>query len=224
MDRITEVTRDCFDALIHLRRLDDASLPEPAVLHQRLRAFVDAMFQRAAQAGFSREDANDIAYAVAALADEIVLSRSDALREFWATQSLQLHYFHENVAGEAFFTRLAGLRRDPRRREVLRVYYLALLFGFQGRHRVRGGELELLRLVDDVHEDLQRGRASDAEVLSPRGERPQEETRGKRRAGLALWIAAGAFALALVTWVGFRVAVGVSASGVVERIERANLR
>src|SRR5512137_653454 len=140
MDRITDVTRDCLDGLIQLRRLEPGALPSPAALHERLRGSVDALLARAAQAGFAREDVNDIAYAVVALADEIALSRSDEFREFWAGQSLQLHYFQENVAGEAFFTRLEGLRRDPRRREVLKAYFVALLLGFQGRYKVRGGE------------------------------------------------------------------------------------
>lgn len=224
MDRITDVTRDCFDALIQLRRVDDASLPDPPVLHKRLREFIDALFQKAAQAGFSREDANDIAYAVVALVDEIALLRTEALRGFWADRSLQLHYFHENVAGEAFFTRLDGLRRDPRRRDVLRVYYLALLLGFQGRHRVRGGELELLRLVEELHDELQRGRRYDAEALSPRGERSQEAGQRGRRAGLALWAALCAVALAVVTYTGLRIALGVSAGSVVERIAPIQLK
>lgn len=224
MDRITEVTRDCFDALVHLRRLDEASLPPPAALHDRLRSFVDAMFQRAAQAGFSREDANDIAYAVVALADEIVLSRSEALRSFWAGQSLQLHYFHENVAGEAFFTRLEGVRRDPRRREILRVYYLALVLGFQGRHRVRGGDLELLRLAEDLHEEVLRGRRFDDEALSPHGERPVEKDAAASRPGLPLWIAAGAIAVALLGYAGLQLGMSLSSRDVVQRIGAAPLK
>jgi type VI secretion system protein ImpK len=224
MDRITEVTRDCFDALIQLRRVEDASLPEPGALHARLREFVDALFQRASQAGFGREEANDIAYAVVALADEIVLSRSDALREHWAGQSLQMHYFHENVAGEAFFTRLQTLRRDPRRREVLQVYYLALLFGFEGRYRVRGGELELLTLTEELQRDLARARRFDAEVLSPQGERPDDANRARGRGGIILWGALAALALAALIYGGLRISLGSSASAVVERIEASNLR
>jgi type VI secretion system protein ImpK len=224
MDRITEVTRDCFDALIQLRRLDDAALPAPEALHERLRSFVDAMFQQASQAGLSREDANDIAYAIVALADEIVLTRSESLRDFWAGRSLQLHYFRENVAGDAFFTRLEGVRRDPRRRDVLRVYYLALLFGFQGGHRVRGGELELMRLVDDLHRDLQHGRRIDAEALSPHGERPEEKDRGRKRVGLVLWVATGALALAILTYAGFWIALGAGSGDVAQRIENVSLK
>jgi len=219
VDRITEVTRECLDALIQLRRLPDASLPAPAALHQRLRAFVDALFQRAAQAGFGREEASDIAYAVVALADELALSRSEQLRQFWADNSLQLHYFHENVAGEAFFTRLQGLRRDPRRREVLRVYYLVLLFGFQGRYQVRGGELELLRLVEDLEREFQGGRRFDAELLSPRGERPDEGRAGGGRRPLLPWIALGVAALLLLLYAGMRISVGLSTAAVVKRIE-----
>jgi len=223
VDRINEVTRDCFDALIQLRRADEASLPTAAVLHQRLRGFVDAMLQRAAQAGFSREDANDIAYAVVALADEIALSRSEELRRFWADQSLQLHYFRENVAGEAFFTRLQGLRRDPRRREILQVYALALLLGFQGRYQVRGGELELLNVVEEVQRDLERGRRFDPEVLSPQGERPAEARQAAGRQRLALWIALGALGLVLLLYFGLRISVGLSADAVAERAQSAKL-
>jgi type VI secretion system protein ImpK len=224
MDRITEVTRDCFDALIQLRRLDEASLPAPAALHARLRGFVDALFQKAAQAGYPREDANDIAYAVVALADEIAVSKSERLREHWASQSLQMHYFHENVAGEAFFTRLQAIRRDPRRREVLQVYCLALLFGFEGRYRVRGGELELLTLAEETQRDLARGRKFDAEVLSPQGERPDDAARAGGRSPWALWIAAGALALVVLLYAGLRVSLGVSAGDVARRIQAANVR
>jgi type VI secretion system protein ImpK len=221
MDRITEVTRDCFNALTQVRQLDDAALPAPELLHQRLRSFVDALFQKAAQAGFSREDANDVAYAIIALADEIALSKSETVRQFWMGQALQLHYFHENVAGEAFFTRLETLRRDPRRAEILRVYYLALLFGFQGRYRVRGGELELMNLVDGVRNDLSRGRKGDGETLSPHGERPSEAMASAGRGGPVLWISLAAIGLAVVLYLGLRISLASAAGGVVERIAAA---
>jgi type VI secretion system protein ImpK len=197
MDRITDVTRDCLDGLIQLRRLEPGALPSPAALHERLRGSVDALLARAAQAGFAREDVNDIAYAVVAVADEIALSRSDEYRDFWAGQSLQLHYFQENVAGEAFFTRLENLRRDPRRREIARVYFVALLLGFQGRFKVRGGDVELLRLTEDLQRELLGARKHDAEVLSPQGER-SDEARAATRGGRVLLMGAVAVAAVVV--------------------------
>lgn len=222
MDRVDGVTRECFNAIIQLRQLDDASLPPAEAVHRRMRGFVDALMGRARQVGLSREDADDVAYAIVALADEVATSK-DALRPVWATQPLQLLYFQENVAGEGFFTRLEGIRRDPRRREVLRVYQLALLFGFQGRYRVRGGELELLGLTEELERELARGREVDVETLSPHGERTDEGlARGATSRRIA-WIGVGALAASVLIAIVLRIWVGASTSGVVERIAAANL-
>jgi type VI secretion system protein ImpK len=223
MDRINGVTGECFNAIAQLRQLDESALPAPEALHRRMRGFVDALMQRAAQAGFSREDVNDIAYAVVALADEVALSKSESVRQFWVGQQLQLLYFQENVAGEGFFTRLDGIKRDPRRHEVLRVYTLALLFGFQGRYRVRGGELELMNLVDDLQRSLARARQHESETLSPQGEPPEVRRAGGRGRGVLLYAAAGAIAAALLLVLVLRVWLGSSVSSVVERISAANL-
>jgi type VI secretion system protein ImpK len=223
MDRVNQVTQDCFNAVAQLRRLDDASLPPPESLHRRFRAFVDALFQKAQQAGFTREDVDDIAYAVVALADEVALSKTEELRQFWVSRPLQMQYFKENVAGEAFFTRLETLRKNPRRVEVLRVYYLALLFGFQGRYRVRGGEIELMNLVEDLERDVARGRSGDLETLSPEGEAPDRTRSSGGRGGLLLWVAVGAAAALVLVWGGLALWVGSSAGSVVSRIAAANL-
>lgn len=219
MDRVTEITKDCFNALAQIRDADDASLPAAEALHARLRALVDEMMQRAAAAGLGREETNDVAYPVVALADEVVLGKgSDDLRVFWSAQPLQLHYFGENVAGEALFTRLEAIRRDPRRAELLRAYYLALAFGFQGRYRVRGGELELMALIDGVARDLARARRADVESLSPSGERPSQGLGRAGRTGLVLWIAGGAVVLSLALYLGLRLSLASGTSAVVDRI------
>jgi type VI secretion system protein ImpK len=223
MDRINGVTGECFNAIAQLRQLDESALPTSEALHRRMRGFVDAMMQRAAQAGFGREDVNDIAYAIVALVDEVALSKSDALRQFWVGQQLQLLYFQENVAGEGFFTRLEAIRRDPRRHEVLRVYALALLFGFQGRYRVRGGELELMNLTDDLQRSLGRARVHDAETLSPQGEPPEVKRAGKGAKRIVVYAAGGAIAAALALVLVLRIWLGSSVSSVVERIAAANL-
>lgn len=218
MDRITEVTKDCFNALAQLRNADAASLPPAEELHSRLRTFIDALFQKASAAGFGREEAADIAYAIVALADELVLSGpSDSMRAYWSAQPLQIHYFHTNVAGEEFFSRLEAIRKDARRQEILKAYYLALLFGFQGRYRVRGGELELMGIVDGVARDLGR-RDSDLEVLSPSGERPDSSKGRGARTGPLLWISTGALVLALIVYVALRFSVASTTEAVHTRI------
>ena len=227
MDRITEVTRDCFNAVIQLRRVDPSGWPAPQLLQQRFRAYVDRLLTRASQAGLNRDDADAVAYAVVALIDEVVASSSDALRDAWAGQSLQLHYFKENVAGEAFFERLAALRRDPRRREVLQAYFLALQLGFQGRYRVRGGDLELLAIVDELRRDLSRGRTDEeeAENLSPNATPPDaSRSRSKRAVNRFAVIALAGLALALVLHAGLRLAGASGAADSLERIRGAVAR
>jgi type VI secretion system protein ImpK len=222
MDRTDEVTKDCFNALNQIRQLDDASMPAPEVLQARLRSFIDVLFQKATAAGFSREDANDIGYAVVALADEVALNKSETVRQYWLANLLQIHYFNENVAGEAFFTRLQTVKRDPRRHEILKVYYLALLFGFQGQYQVRGGELELMNMIDGLQRELTRIQKHEAEMLSPRGERPSEPIARAGRAGPVLWIALAIAALAVVLVLGLRVTVGLNAGSVVDRIKEVS--
>lgn len=225
MDRVTEIVRDGFNALGQLRDADDAALPPPEQLHARLRSFVDELLHRAGAAGFGREESNDLAYPIVALADELVLSkRSEALRLFWSSQLLQLHYFQENVAGEAFFTRLAEIRKDPRRAELVLPYYLALAFGFQGRYRVRGGELELMSVVDGLARDLARGRAVDVETLSPSGERPSDRLRGAGRTGPLVWIAAGLVAASAAVYVGLRVSLAAQVDAVADRVSAVTTR
>ena len=131
MDKINQITSDCFIALSQLRELD-APAASPELVHERLRGFVDTMRQRAREESLSTQDADDLAYAIVALADEIAMGKPEPMRGFWMGQPLQLAFFNETLAGEGFFTRLQELRRDARRAGVLRVYYQCLLLGFQG--------------------------------------------------------------------------------------------
>src|SRR5262245_29366428 len=131
MDRVIEATEAVFNALAHVQRMEDAPT-SCELIHQQFATYVEQAARSAARMGFSQQDADDIRYALVALTDETMLQKGGALREFWLPRMLQLRYFNENSAGEAFFTRLESLRRDPSRADVLRAYYLCLLFGFRG--------------------------------------------------------------------------------------------
>lgn len=207
MERINEATKDCFEAVIQLRQAEAAAVPGVEVLHHRLRREVDEVLRRAAALGFSHQDAQDIAYALVALVDERVLAMHDAYRQFWMSNLLQLHYFNENQAGDGFFTRLHALRKDAHRAEVLRVYYLCLVLGFQGRYAVRGDELELVTLMDAVQKDLERARPFDFDVLSPHGERPADERSALRRRLSLKTGAALALGLVVALYAGLQISL-----------------
>lgn len=219
MDPITEITESTFNAVAQLRRVDPDRVSMPEVLHQQLCTFVEQAARGARKAGMSQQDAEDIRYALVALIDETVLSRGGALRETWLPRTLQLRFFNENVAGEAFFTRLDKLRGDRPRAPVLRVYYLCLLFGFAGKYRVRGGEVELADLIDEVRSELARaGELHDAEDLSPRGPRPYEALADSRRNLLVWWLSVAGAAAAVLLYLSLKLSLTHQASQFVEKL------
>jgi type VI secretion system protein ImpK len=198
MDRVNEATKDCFDTIIQLRHAEASTIPPPEKLNHELRGVVDEVHRRAAILGFSHQDAQDIVYALVALLDEVVLSKPEPYRQFWMSNLLQLYYFKETIAGDGFFDSLNVIRKDPHRVEILRVYYLCLLFGFQGHYRIRGADLELMTLIDTVQKELERAQPFDFDVLSPHGERPSENLALARRRVSLMSVALAAVVLALI--------------------------
>ncbi|HXU64273.1 MAG TPA: DotU family type IV/VI secretion system protein [Polyangia bacterium] len=205
MDKINEVTSECFIALSQLRELDGGSIA-PQAVHARLKGFIEALRARAREQGQSGREADDIAYAIVALADEVAMGKPEPLRGYWMSQPLQLVFFNETLAGEGFFTRLAEIRRDPRRADTLRVYYQCLLFGFQGKYSIRGGDLELMRLIDSIRPEVERN-VEPPDSLSPAGEPPDEPLVRASRNNLFLYLALGMFAASIAVFVGLKISL-----------------
>ena len=222
MDRVNEVTKEVFNALAQIRRADERSQPMPEMLYQRMRSFVDRAMRRASEVGFGQKDVEDIGYALVALTDEVVMSKGGELRDYWLPRSLQLQIFNTNVAGEGFFTKLQEVRQDPSRMEVLEVYYLCLLFGFQGQYRVRGGEIELASIVDEVGTALTRAGMVGDTTLAPHAARPQESLGGVRSHLPLVWISIAAVLVSVGIYVALQWSVSDQADELVEQIEQTN--
>ena len=217
MDIVNQVTSECFNAVTRLREVD-GPVSSPDLIHDRMRSFIDSMRERARELGMTQRDADDIAYAVVALIDEIAIGKPEPMRGFWISRPLQLHYFHENLAGEGFFQRLEEIRRDTRRGDVLRVYYICLLLGFQGRFGMRGGEIELLRLIDQLKPEVERT-VEPPDLLSPAGEAPDEPLVRASSRNPFLWIALGVFAVAITVFIGLRVSLDHQVSEIRDRVD-----
>ncbi len=215
MERINEVTKDCFNALAQFRSLDAASAVSPQMPYQRLCGFIDQMLSNARQSGYEEIDVIDMAYAVVALADEIALHKGGAIRDFWMQRPLQLHYFNENLAGEGFYHRLNAVMSDPNRVEILRVYYTCLLFGFQGQYAIRGGELELDAIINRVKQAL-RNELKDL-PLSVQPLRPKEDM-GRADGIPAIWIALFFLLFSLGLLIVLRIGLNKQSQSVVERM------
>jgi type VI secretion system protein ImpK len=220
MDNLNQATSECFNALRQLRELD-GPVASPDLIHSRLVGFVEAMREKAREQGMSQRDADDIAYAICALGDEIAMGKPEPIRGFWMTRPLQLHFFNETLAGEGFFTRLQQLRRDARRTDVLRAYYQCLLFGFVGKYDMRGGELELMRIIDALKPEVERS-IDTPDVLSPAGEPPDEPLVRSGGRNPFLWIALGVFAVAIAVFIGLRMNLDRQVTGLADRVEQLN--
>ncbi len=205
MDRINEVTKDVLQGIIQIRQMDASARPQPEVLHQRMRVFIERAMRKATELGYSSQDAQDIGYALVAFADEVAIGRTGEVRDYWLPRTLQLSFFNEANAGEGFFQRLATIRGDSARLDVLRVYYVCLALGFQGKYRVRGGEAELATVIDQTSAALGTDRVSMR--LSPSGARPKDAGGGMRSALPLVAASITAVVLSLVLYAGLRLHV-----------------
>jgi type VI secretion system protein ImpK len=217
MDKVSGLTRDCFNTLNQLRALEGHEPVSPPVLHRRVADMITRLLDDARDQGVPDKDARDMAYALAALADEIAVDKSGPIHNYWRDNKLQTKFFDENVAGEGFFRRLQPLRGDHRRVSVLRVYYQCLLFGFQGMHLGRS-EGELRRVTDSVGEELARELDAPSE-LAPDGARPDEAQLRRRERRPLLWVGVAAIAASLSVYVGLRVVLDRQTDGVNERLQ-----
>lgn len=112
----------------------------------------------ATKSSFHDEDVEKANFAVVAFLDEAVLNSNDPERDQWARKTLQEELFGKREAGEVFFGNLEQLRanRDsPHLGQVLEIYYLCLLLGYEGRYAA-GSKTELHLLMDSLRERIER--------------------------------------------------------------------
>ncbi|HVR63530.1 MAG TPA: DotU family type IV/VI secretion system protein [Polyangia bacterium] len=220
MDTLNQITAECFNALSQFRELE-GPIAAPEMIHDRLRGYVESMREKAREQGMPQRDADDIAYAIVALVDEIAMGKPEPMRSHWMTRPLQLLFFNETLAGEGFFQRLQDVRRDTRRVDVLRVYYQCLLFGFQGKYSMRGGEIELIKIADSLRPEIERN-IDVPDRLSPAGEPPDEPMVRSGARNPILWIALGVFAVAIAVFISLRIALDRDVSGLGDRVDQLN--
>jgi type VI secretion system protein ImpK len=142
---------------------------------RRTKSALQEVEREATAAGYDAEDIRDTNFAIVAFLDSVVLHSNDPARAEWERRTLQEELFGQAVAGVVFFDKLDRFRArhdSERLADILEVYLLCLLLGFEGRYS--GGqrnELEsiidtLRRRIDDI-----RGRGRQ---ISPSGGLPAE--------------------------------------------------
>ena len=94
--------------------------------------------------GYGGDDIRDAEFAIVAFLDEVILTSSDPGRQQWAQNPLGVDLFDEAAAGDVFFERLESLktrRNSTSLADLLEVYLLCLLLGFEGRFAGRKGDI-----------------------------------------------------------------------------------
>ncbi|MFA6220643.1 MAG: type IVB secretion system protein IcmH/DotU, partial [Erythrobacter sp.] len=132
---------NAFAALLEFApELESALPPEnPEALRTRLLEELVRARDTAMSAGSSMERADQAAWVVAALLDDLALNTPWGGASAWPRQPLVVMLRGDVDAGTQFFTRLDELERHPNRdRELLELQYACMALGFRGKYRVPG--------------------------------------------------------------------------------------
>ena len=186
---------------------------DPEDFRDRMRQALAEVASTAARRGYSAEDVQEGKFAVVAFLDEAILAAPDSSGGYWVGKSLAEEIFDQRNAGEVFFKRLEALRtnRDSEQlAEVLEVYYLCLLLGYEGKF-AGGSRGELLQLMANLRDRIERILGVEPD-FSPDRILPLEAAPVAVAAAdpLSLQLrvfALAAFLLAVVCYVGFSLAL-----------------
>ncbi|WP_322867352.1 type VI secretion system protein TssL, long form [Aquicoccus sp. G2-2] len=188
--------------------LERATAPEnPDVLRERLLDNLTYARDSAVSAGVPLSRADQAAWFVAALLDDIAINTPWGGASGWPAMPLVVSLYGNVDAGERFFDLSEDLMRYPERDpELLELAYLCLSLGFRGRHRIDGaaGEAALTQMRNQMAR-LLRDRDAEDKPISPHWEGvvAEDEDRGFI---VPIWsIALMAIALITAVYVGLSI-------------------
>jgi len=216
---LADLYSDIFTLVLYLR--DTADFGDPKILHDKIDNMFKNIETKAKQMGISDEDISDAKYAVSALVDETVLYSNWSLRNVWLNNPLVVEYFNDALAGEMFFDRIERIRTDNKKLHLLEVYYMCLMFGFEGRYKILGPE-ELKAYINGIREQLG-FKVSDK--LSPHSE-PQKIAM-KKRSMIPKWLVYASYGfvalVAIIIFIVLKVKMVSLANMLADGISRVGL-
>ena len=150
--------------------LEAATAPDdPETLRTRLQHGLTDARDQAVASGSNMQRADDAAWAVAALLDDLALNTPWGGNSAWPHQPLVSMLYGDVDAGTQFFDRLEDKERHSSRDpEMLELYYMCMALGFRGKYRVssRAGDQSLMAVRSSAARFLRNPDAEDA-PLSP---------------------------------------------------------
>lgn len=125
------------------------AVSDSGAFRQQIRDAIGQAERTARSAAYSPEDIRLATFAVVALLDAAILRLQSPVFHDWPKKPMGEEFFGSFNAGETFFTNIQRLLRNndtPQLADLLEVYQLCILLGFQGRHGVSSqGELRAIR-------------------------------------------------------------------------------
>ena len=172
-NRTRNLARLCEGVLTGIARIRGRrqTIGQPAVFKGKMLQALHSIRREAARYGYDAPEFEDAEFALVAFLDETVLTSNDPSADEWRESTFQHEKYGISNAGDKFFERLTArmARSDSSGlADVLEVYLLCLLLGFEGRHAGNpNGELQ--RITTELRERVNRIRGGGRE-LSPEGE------------------------------------------------------
>jgi len=152
------------------QRIGDAE-----TFRKRMKTALQEVEQVAVAAGYDIRDVKDTHFAVVAFLDSVILHSKDPVHAEWERKTLQEELFGKSEAGIVFFEKLDHFRSrhdSQQLADILEVYLLCLLLGFEGRYSL-GGRGDLDGIIQRTRMRIQdiRGRSRQ---ISPAGALPTD--------------------------------------------------
>jgi len=211
----------CTDAFLLIFYIHDGKDPgQPDQLHKEIAVLLQEIDKRGQRHGHSEEDLKATRYALCALLDETILNSRWPFKDQWADRPLQLEHFGEHMAGERFFELLDRIRKKgSRKADLLEVFCITLILGFQGKYKLRGGE-ELNNLIRELVGEIHGHRGGAPRGLSPHWRIPEEPVdRPARVVPRWVWITSlASVLLVILIFVIFKLWLGSSAGAVAHMV------
>jgi type VI secretion system protein ImpK len=223
LDRLALLYEGILTAVVRVQT-SRQQVQDPESFRLRMKQALKEIASIAPRKGYSAEDVQEADFAVVAFLDETILTTPDGSASQWAGKSLCEELFGQRSAGELFFKRLEALRanRDSLElAEVLEVYYLCLLLGYEGKFS-GGSKTELQLLMSNLRERIERvfGRnpefSPDAALPDePVAVAPQTDPLNSQTKVFVL----GALFLLVLSYIGFFFQLGSTSSDIKQAAE-----
>jgi type VI secretion system protein ImpK len=187
-------------------------LSDLELFRKRMRATLREVERDAGNAGYDGTEIRDAEFAIVAFLDEAILSSKDPKVEEWRKRPLNIDLFGQAIAGDVFFDKLADIERrgdSTHLADVLEVYLLCLLLGFEGRFAppLRS---EAYRIMERLRSRIEAIRGLDYKLSPPLDLRLEPIERPNYRPEWPWWALGGAIVAGvfLIYWTILSLQVG----------------